>query len=233
LPLCGSPVFLRSPRCPPMKTGRSSPRLPAPPGLPTPNLPAAPATSVRNALRAARPKSSAACLPRLPARCKQRTHSRCGRPGSPPEPSVALQRIRAGSARPASRRVTRTGAEAPDLADAPSRSPANRPPRSHGLTGVATPRRSPLMAFLRLQRAAAVSSTAQPHEETEPLLKHLSSRSGSVSPRKRSWASPPSGLCSAWRSGPVSAPHPPLPLSDAKDAASTPEACSLQAASSA
>jgi hypothetical protein len=98
------------------------------------------------------------CGPSAPApgTLRERTHNRCGRPGSPPEPSVALQRVRAGSVRPVSRRVTRRGAEAPDLADASSQSPANRPLRSHGLTGVAIPRRSPLVAFLRLQRAATV-----------------------------------------------------------------------------
>jgi hypothetical protein len=149
MPFGGFPVFLRSPRAP-LGEERSAPLVGfrAPSGLRTPSLTAVPATARPTALRTEQPGwrqrvlRSAMCTPGRRSDPK-RAHRCAGRHCSPPEHSLALQRIELGQLGPPSDGRTRSGAEAPARVVAPLRvigEPISRRVTAHG---VATPRAKP------------------------------------------------------------------------------------------
>lgn len=233
MPFVGFPVFPHAPRDPSVKMGRSSPRLPTPSRPPTPNLPAAPCSPERAPKNAAawneprceqRAPLSAACPAHLPCTASSARRMHADGPAAllsllcPPAHAsqVGPPRLTTGERSRAPKRSTsRTCSE---------QAPANRRCPDHGRAEVATLRRSPLVAFPRFQRAATVRTTSQPHEETETVVRAPSQPLRVCLTPETLMGFPPSGLCSTWRSGPVSAPHPPLPLGGTRGAASTPEA---------
>lgn len=164
-----------------------------------------------------------------PPCCKQHDDGRDRRPGSPPERSLPSSAFEPGRSVPPHEhphghpgRVTRTSAEASALVFAP-RAARRTGTRATRHAGVATPRRSPLdvstPSASRYREGPSIPHEPQPPERDCRARghgsrrnlgpKHLPDRSGSVSPRKRSWAFRLQGLAPPGDRGP--SPRPILP----------------------